>query len=405
MKRSSRFIFIVAVLLWLIVAVPLVYAVFSPLYVSYIDVGQGDSILFRVPDGTDILIDGGPVAAGPTVVAYLQQQGVDDIEIMMLSHADSDHVGGLIAVLQSSIPVEAVIYNGQHGTTTTYNALLLQMQARGLTPTPVHVGDAFNWGAMDVAVFNPQLPLDDDTNENSVVARLSYGNNRFLFTGDIGISTEQDILALGTPITADVLKVSHHGSKYASSAAFLAAVSPTYAIISVGDNSYGHPTQDTLDRLAAVGAIVYRTDLMGTVVMVGDGNMVGPVHDLSYSVYLPLVQRDAGTFDPGNVQITHIFFDGLEPYTEGDEYAVIENLGGAPVNLGGWRLNAGAPGQDFFFPDFVMQPQQECRVYTDEYHPESCGFSFGSSVALWTNSGDCGYLHDARGELISTHCY
>lgn len=403
MRKSSRYLFGAAVALWLMVVAPLVYAALSPLHVSFIDVGQGDSILLRAPDGTDILIDGGAVPAGPTVVAYLQQQGVDDIDIMMLSHADSDHVGGLIAVLQSSIPVEAVVYNGQHGTTTTYNTLLLEMQARALTPTPVREGDAFTWGAMDVAIFNPQSTLDPETNENSVVALISYGANRFLFTGDIGTSTEQDILALGTPIAADVLKVSHHGSRYASSEAFLAAVRPTYAVISVGENSYGHPTQDTLDRLAAVGAIVYRTDLMGTVLMVSDGNVVGPPRD--FTVYLPLVQRDAGSPEPANVQITQIFFDGLEPYAEGDEYAVIVNLGGAPVNLSGWRLNAGAPGQDFFFPDFVMQPLQECRVYTDEYHPESCGFNFASSVALWTNSGDCGYLYSMLGELVSTFCY
>ena len=90
---------------------------------------------------------------------------------------------------------------------------------------------------------------------------------------------------------------------------------------------------------------------------------------------------------------------------EGDEYAVIKNIGGQAVNIGGWRLNAGDPGQNFYFPSFSMQPNQECRVYTDEYHPESCGFNFGSGNALWSNGGDCGYLYNGSSALVSSFCY
>ena len=103
--------------------------------------------------------------------------------------------------------------------------------------------------------------------------------------------------------------------------------------------------------------------------------------------------------------ITDIFYDGEVPQTESDEYAVITNQGAGTINLLGWRLNAGDPGQDFIFPDFDLQPSQSCRVYTNEYHPEHCGFSFGSSTALWNNSGDCGYLYDGSGELVSEYCY
>jgi hypothetical protein len=105
------------------------------------------------------------------------------------------------------------------------------------------------------------------------------------------------------------------------------------------------------------------------------------------------------------VQITEIYYDGVVPYVESDEYAVIRNESNAPVNLLGWRLNAGAQGQDFHFPDYTMQVGQECRVYTDEYHPEWCGFNFSSGVALWANSGDCGYLYDETGKEVSEYCY
>ncbi|MCP4537738.1 MAG: hypothetical protein GY832_11375 [Chloroflexi bacterium] len=108
---------------------------------------------------------------------------------------------------------------------------------------------------------------------------------------------------------------------------------------------------------------------------------------------------------PGDVRINYIYYDGQVARVESDEYAVIRNVGGSPVNLAGWRLNAGNPGQDFGFPGFELQPGQECRVYTNENHPESCGFSFGSGQALWNNSGDCGYLYDANGVEVSTYCY
>jgi hypothetical protein len=106
------------------------------------------------------------------------------------------------------------------------------------------------------------------------------------------------------------------------------------------------------------------------------------------------------------VQITYIYYDGQVKQVESDEYAVIKDIGGSPVNLHGWHLNADDPGQDFWFPDFVLQPGQECRVYTDEDHPESCGFNFHcSSSAIWANKGECGHLYDPSGAEVSTYCY
>ena len=104
-------------------------------------------------------------------------------------------------------------------------------------------------------------------------------------------------------------------------------------------------------------------------------------------------------------QLTSILCDSVVSIVESGECATIKNLGAAAVNLSGWRLNAGGPGQDFYFPDFTMVPGQECRVYTNEVHPEWCGFSFGGSSALWSNSGDCGYLYDDEGTLVSEYYY
>ncbi len=108
---------------------------------------------------------------------------------------------------------------------------------------------------------------------------------------------------------------------------------------------------------------------------------------------------------PPKVQITSIRFDGAVFQVESDEYAVITNVGGTAVNLAGWRLNAGDAGQDFVFPLFDLQPGRSCRVYTNEAHLETCGFSFGIGSAIWNNGGDCGYLYDANGVLVSKYCY
>jgi hypothetical protein len=105
------------------------------------------------------------------------------------------------------------------------------------------------------------------------------------------------------------------------------------------------------------------------------------------------------------VVISHIYYDGQVPRVESDEYAEISNKGNAPVNISGWRLNAGDPYQDFTFPSFDLQPGQACRVYTNEVHPESCGFSFGIGRAIWNNKGDCGYLYDAGGAQVDDYCY
>lgn len=126
------------------------------------------------------------------------------------------------------------------------------------------------------------------------------------------------------------------------------------------------------------------------------------------TLYLPLIstqQVDVPGQDAPNVVIQEIFYDGQVPKVESDEYALIANLGATLVNLQGWRLNAGNPGQDFTFPSFDLQPASTCRVYTNESHPDTCGFSFESGSAIWNNAGDCGYLYNATGIEVSRFCY
>ena len=384
--------------------------------ISFIDVGQGDSALLRDGNGFDVLIDGGRISAGPTVVAYLRSQGIDDIDVMVASHAHADHIAGLIDVLEmNDIPVLSVLYNGYPGTTATWNSFATAVADEGLTLAPAQFPDSYTWGLMTVYVLNPEAGLSNpDQNDASVVLLVTHGDIDFLFTGDIGEAIEATVVARGTPVAAEVLKVAHHGSKFSSSSGFLSAVGPDEAIISVGNNSFGHPTVETLNRLLAAGARIYRTDQNGTVLVESNG-VTYEVMASIYHLFLPMVVKHptstplptpASTPEPpANVQITDIFYDGVVPIVESDEYAEITNLGAGSVNLLGWRLNAGDPGQDFYFPSFLLDPGQSCRIYTNENHPEYCGFNYGRGSAIWNNSGDCGYLYDDGGAPASEYCY
>ena len=260
---------------------------------TFINVGEGDSALIQDGNGFDVLIDGGVTAAGPTVDQFLHDHGVTKLDIMLASHADADHIGGLISVLKDlSITTNAVLYNGYPGTTTTWNNFEAAVTGRGLSLTPVQFPSVQTWGGMTAYILNPASGLTNpDTNDASVVVRLDYGNIRELFTGDISGTIETTVVARQTPLAADILKVPHHGSAYSSSAAFLAAVHPHVAVISVGPNTYGHPSPDTISRLQAAGATVYRTDLLGNITAFSDG--------ASYSMYpSPEPIPGAGVFLP-----------------------------------------------------------------------------------------------------------
>ena len=267
----------------------------APLQVSFIDVGQGDSTLIQDSSGFDVLIDGGRTSAGPTLVAYLRDQGIDDIDVMIASHADSDHIGGLIDVLDmDDIPVQQVLYNGYPGNTTTWSDFVSAVSAEGLSLTTAQFPMEVTWGGTTAHILNPISGLSNpDQNDVSIVVLLDQGNIEYLFTGDISSTIEATVVARGTPIAAEVLKVPHHGSKYSTSADFLSSVQPDEAIISVGDNPYGHPTIETLNRLLNAGANIWRTDELGTIIISSDGftysvNGQFPVSDF---VYLPIILR------------------------------------------------------------------------------------------------------------------
>ena len=243
-----------------------------PLYVHYINVGQGDSIYIKTPAGADILIDGGNNDKGDDVVTYLKKQHVDDIEVMIATHPDADHIGGLDTVLKA-YKVEQVYAPRVSHTSQTYKDFLTAVKNEGLTIKTAQKGVSLGLKGVTAVFVGPVKSYStDDTNDWSAVLKLTYGKRSFLFTGDAETKAESDMIASKQNLRADVLKVGHHGAKTSTSEAFLNAVKPTYAVISVGKgNSYGHPTAEVLNRLKAHKINIFRTDLQGTIIIKTDG--------------------------------------------------------------------------------------------------------------------------------------
>jgi competence protein ComEC len=243
------------------------------LSVYFLNVGQGDPTYIKTANGDDILIDAGNNNYGDEVVAYLKQLKVDDIEVMISTHPDADHVGGLDTVLKA-FKVEAVYAPKVSHTTDTFKDFLVAVKAEGRTIRETKAGVGLSLKGVIAKFVGPVKTYGDDLNDWSAVLHLTYGKNTFLFTGDAESKSLSDMMGSKQTLQADVLKVGHHGSSTSTSATFLKKVQPKYAVISVGKNSYGHPTKDVLIALKNAKTTVYRTDLNGSVTAVSDGKTI-----------------------------------------------------------------------------------------------------------------------------------
>lgn len=239
------------------------------LLIDFIDVGQADSILIRNQDKT-MLIDAGTNEAGETVVAYLQNLGITKIDYLIGTHPHEDHIGGLDDVI-NHFNIGQIYMPKIETTTKTFEDVLDAIENKNLTVTSPNKGDKIEIGQA-VGTFMTDPILDkDNLNLSSLVLRLEFGNNSFLFMGDAEEENEETI---SWPKT-DILKVGHHGSNTSSSETFLTQVQPQYSIIMVGkDNLYNLPTQATIDKLNTIGSKIYRTDENGTIQINSDGNTI-----------------------------------------------------------------------------------------------------------------------------------
>ncbi|MFY9139199.1 MAG: ComEC/Rec2 family competence protein [Thermacetogeniaceae bacterium] len=238
----------------------------------FLDVGQGDSILIQFPNGQTMLIDAGTSEAGGAVVSYLKKEGINKINYLVATHPHADHIGGMAAVVHA-LAVERVYMPRVSHTTKSFENLLATIKTKGLKINKAEAGvTIINQDGIKAGFMAPCSLGYDNLNNYSAVVKVQYGSTAFLLTGDAESVSEQEMIASGANLKADVLKIGHHGSKSSTTKGFLSSVSPKYAVISCGrGNSYGHPHQETLDRLKKAGVQVYRTDAQGTVIITSDG--------------------------------------------------------------------------------------------------------------------------------------
>jgi competence protein ComEC len=239
------------------------------LSVHVIDVGQGDSI-FIYCDGSTMLIDSGIPDEGTKVENYLKSYHIAELNYLVATHPHDDHIGGMPDVI-NNIKIDKILMTRVTNNTKSYENLLTAISNKGLKITEAKAKSTFTLGGAQCTILAPNASYTD-LNDSSIVIKLTYKGKSFLFTGDASEASEADMIKQGYDLKADVLKVGHHGSSTATSAAFLKAVNPQYAVISVGlGNSYGHPAKNTLDKLGKANVKVYRTDKNGTVIFSYDG--------------------------------------------------------------------------------------------------------------------------------------
>lgn len=241
--------------------------------IHFIDVGQGDAELITYGDSA-VLIDGGKQSAGDTVVEYLTRQGVARLDAIIATHPHEDHIGGLVDVLDA-FEVDAIYMSDEAMDSRIFEKLLDAIEEEGIEPECPDIGDIIPFGDTDAA-FTVLAPGPDsketygnDPNDWSLVVRLDAAGCSALFTGDTTARVEKDMLENQYDLlNCDVLKVAHHGSRTASSAPFIQAVNPIYAVISYGEgNSYGLPDEEVFSYLEPLGTTILETAKRGTIVL------------------------------------------------------------------------------------------------------------------------------------------
>ncbi|MGH9752808.1 MAG: ComEC/Rec2 family competence protein, partial [Blastocatellia bacterium] len=291
---------IVGVIYWLRTRpreVPTPFVTQGRLQVYALDVGQGDSSLIITPEGKSVLIDAGPPQAGDEVVAALQKKNIKSLDLAVATHPHADHIGGMRAVLEN-VEVKNFLDSGQSFASNEYERLLRAIKEKRVRFIEAKKGMTFDLDSgVKLEALNPRGDGQWITkvrsggsveNANSVVLRLSYGNFSMLFTGDAEFETEQLMMKSSAPLRAQVLKVGHHGSRHATSGRFLEAVAPEAAVISCGaTNRYGHPAQQTLERLQKAGVKIYRTDLNGEIAIITDGTKL-EIHTVKQPIQVAL---------------------------------------------------------------------------------------------------------------------
>ena len=271
MKQSSFILLSLLILNVLVFPFVILLSFGAYLEVSFFDVGQGDSIFIETPDGYQVLIDGGPSYS--KVLDELSREmplNDEEIDLVVLSHPESDHMTGLLSVLEN-YKVDNILWTGIEKEGEKFETWKRMIEEEGANIYYANSSDKILIGETVLEIISPKESLKGkefkESNDTAVVLKLQYKDSSFLFAGDISSKKEEEL----NNIDIDVLKIAHHGSKYSTSEEFLKKTSPLISVIQVGKNSYGHPTDEVLTRLDNFGIKVLRNDINGDIKIVSDG--------------------------------------------------------------------------------------------------------------------------------------
>jgi competence protein ComEC len=356
--------------------------------VDFINIGQGDSILIQTPNHKNILVDGGKRSEGDMVLNYLASKGVDSLDLVVATHPDADHIGGLIDVLQT-IEVKEVLDSGKTHTSQTYLDYLAIIDEKNIPFTVAQEGDFLGIDSeVTIEVLNSGSE-NADNNESSIVLIVSHGEVDYLLTGDAGVEVEERMMSEYN-LDAEVLKVGHHGSDTSTSQAFVEAVNPIFGILSYGEgNQYGHPSSEVYMRLVNEGVELIET-VYGDIEFMDDGEYIYIGQDASGPNPDPEPQ-------PADLAITGVDLDA--------EVVTIKNNGSADIDMTGWKLVSVEGTQTFDFPaNYVLTSGSTVRVTSGQNAIDSPpNYLKWTGSYIWNNNGDAAQLFNSQGELVSEY--
>lgn len=364
--------------------------------VHFIDVGQGDSIFIESPNGKTMLVDGGVKGAGQKVVSYLKELGVNKLDIVVATHPDADHIGGLIPVL-NSIDIGQFYDSGKVHTSQTFEEMLTLIDTKNIPYNVPKTGDSIAFDDdINVKVLNANEHATDN-NDASIVLKVTYGNVSFLLTADAGIALEKEMMQ--NDVKATILKAGHHGSNTSSSAEFIQKVHPEVTILSYGEgNKYGHPHAEVVERLQAIGSKIYATAEAGTVIVSTDG-VNYDVNSKEWSGTIasapPKTSLSVSAPKTTSASVEIVSKDLIE------EVVGIKNNGNEAVSLKDWQLISIEGNQVFNVPNVTLQPGKTIYVTSGSNAREGQNYLKWTKKQIWLNDGDAAQLRNAKGELVS----